>query len=105
MKKLFYLVLLFLFVYTCYNLLIKTTHFVGEKTSFVYHKTGLSDLADTLVAKKIIFDKPSFLAFAKILKVEDKLKPGKFLVLKNKKPCAFYAQGFFNLQNKINLFS
>ncbi|MCX6211475.1 MAG: endolytic transglycosylase MltG [Bacteroidetes bacterium] len=83
MKKLFYLVLLFLFVYTCYNLLIKTTHFVGEKTSFVYHKTGLSDLADTLVAKKIIFDKPSFLAFAKILKVEDKLKPGKFLVLKN----------------------
>ena len=83
MKKLFYLVLLLAFVYTCYNVLIKTTHFDGEKTSFVYHKTGLSDLADSLVAKKIIIDKPSFLVFAKILKVEDKLKPGKFLVLKN----------------------
>lgn len=83
MKKIFYLVLLILVVYTCYNVLLKTTHFAGEKTSFVYQQKGLSDLADTLVAKKIILDKPSFLVFAKILKVEDKLKPGKFLVLKN----------------------
>jgi len=83
MKKLFYLVFLLALVYTSYNLLLKTTHFSGEKSSFVYTQTGLSDLADTLVAKKIILDKPSFLIFAKILKVEDKLKPGRFLVLKN----------------------
>ena len=83
MKKIFYLVLVFALVYTSYNLLLKTTHFSGEKTSFVYTQTGLSNLADTLVAKKIILDKPSFLFFAKILQVEDKLKPGKFLVLKN----------------------
>ena len=83
MKKLFYLVLIFALVYTSYNVFLKTTHFSGEKTSFVYNKTGLSDLADTLEAKKIILDKPSFLFFAKILQVEDKLKAGKFLVLKN----------------------
>ena len=83
MKKIFYLVLVFALVYTSYNLLLKTTHFSGEKTSFVYTQTGLSNLADTLVAKKIILDKPSFLFFAKILQVEDKLKPGKFLVSKN----------------------
>ena len=73
MKKLFYLVLIFALVYTSYNVFLKTTHFSGEKTSFVYNKTGLSDLADTLEAKKIILDKPSFLFFAKILQVEDKL--------------------------------
>ena len=83
MKKIFYLVILLTLVYTSYNLFLKTTHFSGEKSSFVYQKTGLADLADTLVAKKIILDKPSFLLFAKLLKVEDKLKPGKFLVLKN----------------------
>ena len=83
MKKIFYLVLIFGLVYTSYNVFLKTTHFSGEKTSFVYNKTGLSNLADTLLAKKIILDKPSFLFFAKILQVEDKLKPGKFLVLKN----------------------
>ena len=82
MKKLFYLVILLCVVYTCYNLFIKTTQFSGEKSSFVYQSTGLADLADSLVAKKIILDKPSFLIFAKILKVEDKLKPGKFLVLR-----------------------
>ena len=83
MKKIFYLVLIFGLVYTSYNVFLKTTHFSGEKTSFVYNKTGLSNLADTLLAKKIILDKPSFLFFAKILQVEDKLKAGKFLVLKN----------------------
>jgi len=83
MKKIFYLVLIFALVYTSYNLFLRTTHFSGDKTNFVYTKTGLSDLADTLVAKKIILDKPSFLIFAKILQVEDKLKPGRFLVLKN----------------------
>ncbi len=83
MKKLFYLVLIFALVYTSYNVFLKTTHFSGEKISFVYNKTGLSNLADTLEAKKIILDKPSFLFFAKILQVEDKLKAGKFLVLKN----------------------
>jgi UPF0755 protein len=83
MKKIFYLVLIIALVYTSYNLFIKTTHFSGEKTSFMYNKTGLSDLADTLVSKEIILDKTSFLFFAKILKVEDKLKAGRFLVLKN----------------------
>jgi UPF0755 protein len=83
MKKIFYLALLLLVGYTSYNLLIKTTHFAGEKASFIYQPSGLSNFADTLLAKKIILDKPSFLFFAKILKVEDKIKPGKFLVLRN----------------------
>jgi UPF0755 protein len=82
MKKIFYLLLLMVAVYTCYNVLVKTTHFYGEKSSFVYNKTGLSDLADTLLAKKIILDKPSFLILAKLLSVEEKLKTGKFFVSK-----------------------
>jgi len=82
MKKIFYLALLLLLVYTGYNLLLKTTHFSSEKTSFVYNNTGLSDLADSLAAKKIILEKPSFLFFAKIFQIEEKLKPGRFLVLK-----------------------
>ena len=83
MKKIFYLVLIIGLVYISYNLFVKTTHFSGEKASFMYNKTGLADLADTLVSKEIILDKTSFLFFAKILKVEDKLKAGRFLVFKN----------------------
>ncbi len=80
MKKLLVLAFVLLFLYEGYSVFIKTTHFKAEKESFEYTQNGLSNLADTLVAKKIILDKPSFLLLAKILKVEDKLKPGKFLV-------------------------
>ncbi len=40
-------------------------------------------LADTLVAKGIILDKPSFLLLSKVFKIEHKIKPGKFYVKKN----------------------
>ncbi len=69
-----------LLIYEGINILIITTHFEGEKASFEYAKQGLDVLADSLVAKKIILDKPSFLVLAKVLKVEEKVKPGKFLV-------------------------
>jgi UPF0755 protein len=80
MKKLFILAFVLLSLYEGYSIFIKTTHFKGEKESFEYTQNGLSDLADSLVAKKIILDKPSFILLAKLLKVEDKAKPGKFLV-------------------------
>jgi len=83
MKKIIFL-LLFIFVcYEAYNVLVRTTHFKNEKASFDYTKQGLDNLADTLVAKQIILDKPSFLLLAKALNVEAKAKPGKFLVKKN----------------------
>ena len=62
--------------------MVKTTHFEKDRASFDYTKNGLSVLADTLIAKKIILDKPSFLLLAKVLDVESKAKPGKFLVKK-----------------------
>lgn len=80
MKKIVTLLLFLLLCYEAYNVLVKTTHFEGEKASFEYAKQGLDVLADSLVAKKIISDKPSFLVLAKVLKVEEKVKPGKFLV-------------------------
>ncbi len=80
MKKLITLLLFFLLCYEAYNVLVNTTHFEGEKSSFEYANQGLDALADSLVAKKIILDKPSFLVLAKFLKVEEKVKPGKFLV-------------------------
>jgi UPF0755 protein len=80
MKKIVTLLLFLLLCYEAYNVLVKTTHFEGEKASFEYAKQGLDVLADSLVAKKIILDKPSFLVLAKVLKVEEKVKPGKFLV-------------------------
>lgn len=69
--------------YELINVFIITSHFGKDKASFEYHQQGLSSLADTLVAHKIIFDKPSFLILAKVLNVERKIKPGKFLVKKN----------------------
>lgn len=60
--------------------LVKTTHFNGEKAHFEYKAEGLSQLADSLLAKKIIYDKPSFLVLAKVFKVEEKIKPGRYLV-------------------------
>lgn len=80
MKKIVTLLLFLLLCYEAYNVLVKTTHFEGEKASFEYTKQGLDVLADSLVAKKIISDKASFLVLAKVLKVEEKVKPGKFLV-------------------------
>ena len=80
MKKIIALLLFLLLCYEAYNVLVKTTHFEGEKSSFEYSKQGLDLLADSLVVKKIILDKPSFLLLAKVLRVEEKVKPGKFLV-------------------------
>ena len=60
--------------------MVKTTYFEGEKSSFEYSKQGLDVLADSLVAKQIILDKPSFILLAKVLRVEEKVKSGKFLV-------------------------
>lgn len=83
MKKILFLLLFILVCYEGYNVLVKTTHFSGEKASFEYTKNGLDNLADSLVAKKIILDKPSFLLLAKALNVESKAKAGKFLVKRN----------------------
>ncbi len=80
MKKIVLLLLIILLCYEAYNVLVKTTHFSNEKASFEYTKNGLDNLADTLIAKKIILDKPSFLVLAKLLNVEERAKPGKFLV-------------------------
>jgi len=66
--------------YLVYITLVKSTHFSGEKEHFEYTGQGLDPLADTLVSKKIIFDKQSFLLLAKIFKVEEKIKPGRYLV-------------------------
>ena len=67
-------------MYSSYTLFIKVTHFTAEKTSFQYNAGGLNALADSLSAKKIIRDKTSFLVFAKLFNVEDRIKPGKFLI-------------------------
>jgi UPF0755 protein len=80
MKKIIALLLFLLFCYEAYNVFVKTTHFEGDKASFEYAKQGLDQLADSLVAKKIILDKPSFMVLSKALHVEEKLKAGKFLV-------------------------
>jgi UPF0755 protein len=80
MKKLFYLLILIAAAYLGYVVLVKSTHFSGEKAHFEYKALGLDQLADTLVAQKIIFEKTSFLILAKVFKVEDKIKPGRYLV-------------------------
>ena len=83
MKKKYVIAILVLFLcYESYNIFVSTTHFSNEKNSFEYSNNGLSALADSLAAKDIILEKPSFLILAKILDVESKIKPGKFLVKK-----------------------
>ena len=82
MKKWILLALLVLLLYSSYTLFIKVTHFNTEKASFQYNAGGLDALADSLSAKKIIRDKTSFLVLAKLLNVEDRIKPGKFLIEK-----------------------
>jgi UPF0755 protein len=83
MKKIIGLVLIVLFCYEAYNIFVKTTHFNNDHASFEYQQNGLEALADTLIKKQIILDKPSFLLLSKVLKLENKIKPGKFYVKKN----------------------
>jgi UPF0755 protein len=83
MKKWILLALLVLVVYSSYTFFIKVTHFTTEKASFEYKKGGLDALADSLINKKIIRDKTSFLVLSKLFNIEDKIKPGKFLIYKN----------------------
>lgn len=83
MKKwILYLLLLFI-CYETYQVFISSTHFNKDKNSFEYTNNGINALADSLAANKMIFEKPSFLLFAKLLNVENKIKPGKFLIKKN----------------------
>lgn len=81
MKKLILSILISTLVfYLFFVVLIKSTHFNGEKAHFEYKAEGLDQLADSLVAQKIIFEKTSFLFLAKVFKVEEKIKPGRYLV-------------------------
>lgn len=82
MKKLLSLILSVLIFYLFFVVLIRSTYFKGEKESFEYQQQGLSVLADTLISKKIIVDKASFIVLAKVFNVEDRIKPGRFLVPK-----------------------
>ncbi len=80
MKQLLSILLSLIVFYLFFIVLVKSTNFKGEKVYIEYKNEGLSQFADSLVAKKIIFEKTSFLLIAKALKVEEKIKPGKFLV-------------------------
>ena len=80
MKKLLALLLSVIVFYLFFIVFVKSTRFSSEQVYFEYKNEGLSQLADSLVAKKIIYEKTSFLLLAKVLKVEDKIKAGKFLV-------------------------
>jgi len=82
MKKLLSILLSVIVFYILFIVSIKSTHFNQEQVYFEYKNEGLSQLADSLVAKKIIYEKTSFLLLAKALKVEDKIKAGRFLVKK-----------------------
>jgi UPF0755 protein len=103
MKKLVMILISGLLIYEAINVFIITTHFGKDTTSFEYHQQGLSELADTLIAKKIILDKPSFLLLAKIFKVEDHIKPGKFLVKKNTSLLSLIRMMRNNQQATVNL--
>jgi len=80
MKKLLAILLSVIVFYLFFIVFVKSTRFSSEQVYFEYKNEGLSQLADSLVAKKIIYEKTSFLLLAKVLKVEDKIKAGKFLV-------------------------
>jgi UPF0755 protein len=82
MKNLLSILISVIVFYIFFIVFIKSTHFNDEQVYFEYKHEGLSQLADSLVVKKIIFEKTSFLLFAKALKVEDKIKDGRFLVKK-----------------------
>jgi len=80
MKKLLAILLCIIVFYVGLIGFVKSTHFNQDQVFFEYKNEGLSQLADSLVAKKIIYEKTSFLLLAKVLKIEDKIKAGKFLV-------------------------
>jgi UPF0755 protein len=80
MKKLLSILLSVIVFYLFFIVFVKSTRFRSEQVYFEYKQEGLSQLADSLVAKKIIYEKTSFLLLAKALKVQDKVKAGKFLV-------------------------
>ena len=82
MKNLLSILISVIVFYLFFIVFFKSTHFKEEQVYFEYKHEGLSQLADSLVAKKIIFEKSSFLLLAKALKVEDKIKAGRFLVKK-----------------------
>jgi UPF0755 protein len=82
MKKLVSILLSVIVFYIFFIVFVKSTNFKQEQVYFEYKNEGLSQLADSLVAKKIIYEKTSFLLFAKALKVEDKIKAGRYLVKK-----------------------
>jgi UPF0755 protein len=80
MKKLVSILISVIVFYLFFIVLIKSTNFKGEQVYVQYNNEGLSQFADSLVTKKIIFEKTSFLLFAQVFKVEDRIKPGKFLI-------------------------
>jgi UPF0755 protein len=82
MKNLLSILISVIVFYIFFIVFVKSTHFNEEQVYFEYKQEGLSQLADSLVAKKIIYEKTSFLLLAKALKVEDKIKAGRFLVKK-----------------------
>lgn len=84
-KKLFFILFLALFVYLGYSVFINSTHFEKTQTSFNYTKgtDRLDALTDTLMAKKIIREPWTFKLIANLLKVEDRMKSGRFMVKRN----------------------
>ena len=80
MKKLVSILISVIVFYLFFIVLIKSTNLKEAQVYVQYNNEGLSQFADSLVAKKIIFEKTSFLLIAKVFQVEDKIKPGKFLV-------------------------
>jgi len=80
MKKLLSILLSVIVFYIFFIVFIKSTHFNEAQVYFEYKNEGLNQLTDSLVAKKIIYEKTSFLLLSKVLKVEEKIKAGRFLV-------------------------
>ncbi len=80
MKNLLSILISVIVFYVFFIVFVKSTHFNQEQVYFEYENEGLNQLADSLVAKKIIYEKTSFLLLAKVLKVEEKIKAGRFLV-------------------------
>ena len=80
MKNLVSILISVIVFYIFFIVFVKSTHFNQEQVYFEYENEGLNQLADSLVSKKIIYEKTSFLLLAKVLKVEEKIKAGRFLV-------------------------
>ena len=80
MKNLLSILISVIVFYVFFIVFVKSAHFNEEQVYFEYENEGLNQLADSLVSKKIIYEKTSFLLLAKVLKVEEKIKAGRFLV-------------------------